>query len=341
MKLAATLEPKPGIPPTSGHLKKLLGQVRQNKKIVAIIRASHASNNASLWLAKKSNIPALVLPYTVGGNEQAKDLFGLLNIQFLLCEGSLTLSSEIFEIIGPALAAGLMISLSHAPLGLEVLRRGIIFIDLAVAQISGLFLIIASLVFHDPPWWLLQSIALSGATLSALAFRLVEKKLPRSSSRQEAIIGSSFVLAASLSLLLLADQTHGGEEIQNLLSGQILFVTWQDVLSHLPVYIFVLGLWFAKPELRKGLAFYLFFSLAITSSVQLVGVYVVFASLILSALAAIDAKRKHLSAWACGIFSVVIGMLAATAFDLVAGPMIVLGYTFTYIMVLSFRWLFR
>ena len=77
MKLAATLEPKPGIPPTSSHLKKILGQVRQNKKIVAIIRASHASKDASLWLAKKSNIPVLVLPYTVGGNEQVKNLFSL------------------------------------------------------------------------------------------------------------------------------------------------------------------------------------------------------------------------------------------------------------------------
>ena len=253
----------------------------------------------------------------------------------------MTLSSETFEIIGPALVAGLMISLSHAPLGLEVLRRGIIFIDLAVAQISGLFLLIGSLTFHNPPWWLLQSIALSGATLSALAFRLVEKRLSRSSSQQEAIIGSSFVLAASLSLLLLADQTHRGEKIQNLLSGQILFVTWQDVLSHLPVYIFVLGLWFTKPNLRKGLAFYLLFSLAITSSVQLVGVYVVFASLILSALAAVDTKRKQLSAWACGIFSVIIGMFAATAFDLLAGPMIVLAYAFTYAMVLGFRRLVR
>ena len=77
MKLAATLEPKPGIPPTSSHLKKLLAQVRQNKEVLAIIRASHASKHASLWLAKKSNIAVLTLPYTVGGNDRAKDLFGL------------------------------------------------------------------------------------------------------------------------------------------------------------------------------------------------------------------------------------------------------------------------
>ena len=253
----------------------------------------------------------------------------------------MTLSSEMVEIIGPALAAGLMISLTHGPLGIEVLRRGIIFIDLAVAQISGLFLIIGSLVFHEPPWWTLQSIALSGAMFSALAFRLFEKRSNHSPSRQEAIIGSSFVLAASLSLLLLADQTHGSETIQHLLSGQILLVTWQDVLSHLPVYIFVVALWFAKADLRKGVAFYLLFSLAITSSVQLVGVYVVFASLILSALAAVGAKRKHLTAWACGIFSVMVGMLTATVFDLIAGPMIVVSYTFTYVTVLGLRRLLR
>lgn len=246
-------------------------------------------------------------------------------------------ASELLEIVGPALVVALMISLTHAPLGLEVLKRGIIFIDLAVAQISGLCLIFASLVFHEKAsssWYLAQGIALSGAMLAALGFHLLEQK---TQARQEAMIGSSFVLAGSLSLLLLSDQTHRGEQIQELLSGQILFVTWENILFHAPIYLFVLGLWFLRPACRRGIAFYLLFSLAITSSVQLVGVYVVFASLIFSALAAIDAKRKYLTAWSCGMLSVILAILTATALDWPAGPVVVISYALICVLTLALR----
>ncbi len=244
-------------------------------------------------------------------------------------------NNELFEIIGPALIAGLMISLTHAPLGIQVLKRGIIFIDLAVAQISGLCLIGASLWLFEPPWWLKQSIALSGAILAALAFRLIERRIPK---QQEAIIGSCFVIAACLALILLAEHPHGGEELQHLLSGQILFVTWLDILSHAPIYLFVLTIWFSKASrYRNGLSFYLLFSLAITSSVQLVGVYVVFASLILPALAAINTKRKHVTAWICGLLSVNTGMFVATLFDLLTGPLIVVCYGLFCIVLVSFH----
>lgn len=73
-----TLEPKPGVPPTSGHLKTLLVQM-ESKPAQVIIRAPYASERASKWLAKRTDIPAIVLPYTVGGNEQAPDLFGLFD----------------------------------------------------------------------------------------------------------------------------------------------------------------------------------------------------------------------------------------------------------------------
>lgn len=234
------------------------------------------------------------------------------------------LGNELFEIVGPACVAGLMIALMHAPLGLEVLKRGIIFIDLAIAQFAGLGVITATLIWHEPVWWVVQIMALSFALLSALFFRLVEKKIPQ---EQEAIIGSSFVLAASLALLLLADQPHGGEEIQHLLSGQILFVTWQDVLAHTPVYAIILALWFIKPDkVRHGGWFYLLFAIAITSSVQLVGVYLVFASLILPALAAINSKHQQLVAWGCGIVSILVGIAISIVMDAPTGPVIVVCY---------------
>lgn len=234
------------------------------------------------------------------------------------------LSNELIAIVGPALFAGLIIALTHAPLGLEVLKRGIIFIDLAIAQFAGLGVVAANIFWQEPVWWIVQSLALGFALLAALLFRIVEKKLPK---EQEAIIGSSFVLAASIALLVLADRPHGGEEIQHLLSGQILFVSWRDVMMHAPIYGSILALWFLRPDkARHSNWFYLLFAVAITSSVQLVGVYVVFASLILPALAAAKSKRKQLVAWGCGIASVSLGLLVSVIIDAPAGPVIVLAY---------------
>jgi zinc/manganese transport system permease protein len=236
------------------------------------------------------------------------------------------ISNEMISIVGPALVAGLMIALTHAPLGIEVLKRGIIFIDLAVAQIAGLGLVAAGTLLHEPSYWVMQCVALICAILAGLFFRKVETAMPE---QQEAIIGVSFVLAASLAILLLADHPNGGEEIQHLLSGQMLFITWMDVAAHAPIYGLILAAWFWKPALRSGIGFYLLFALAITSSVQLVGVYVVFASLILPALAAVKSQRKHRVAWGCGIISVFIGILAATMLDMPSGPIIVLSYVLT------------
>lgn len=234
----------------------------------------------------------------------------------------------MISIVGPALVAGLMIALTHAPLGIEVLKRGIIFIDLAVAQIAGLGLVATNVLLHEPSAWLVQGVALAAAILAGLFFRKIETAMPQ---QQEAIIGVSFVLAASLAILLLADHPHGGEKIQHLLSGQMLFVTWEDVASHTPIYALILAAWFWKPSLRSGVGFYLLFALAITSSVQMVGVYVVFASLILPALAAVKSTRPHATAWLCGIVSVVAGIVLAMLSDIPAGPVIVVSYVTTSI----------
>lgn len=244
------------------------------------------------------------------------------------------LSSEMMAIIGPALAAGLIIAISHAPLGIEVLRRGIIFIDLAVAQIAGLGLIASSRFLHEPSAGEAQLLALLAAILAGLFFRQVEKYLP---DQQEAIIGVSFVLAASLAILLLADHPQAGEEIQHLLSGQMLFVSWQDVAAQSPIYGLILLLWFLRPAWRQGMGFYVLFALAITAFVQLVGVYVVFASLILPALAASKAARPNIMAWLCGVTAVLSGVFLAVVSDAPAGPVIVVCYALTALAIRLLR----
>ena len=239
------------------------------------------------------------------------------------------ISNEMIYVIGPALLICSMIVLTHVPLGIEVLKRGIIFIDLAIAQVAGLGLIATNFFFIEPHPLLPQLVALTCAILAGLFFHKVEIKIPK---QQEAIIGVTFILAASLAILLLANHPSGGEEIRHLLSGQILFVTWQDVAKHTPIYILILAIWFFKKEYRNNIGFYLLFALAVTSSVQLVGIYVVFASLILPALAVVNISNPYKLGWACGSISVIAGIFLAIFFDAPAGPLIVISYVLTYII---------
>ena len=249
------------------------------------------------------------------------------------------ISNEMIYVIGPALLICSMIVLTHVPLGIEVLKRGIIFIDLAVAQIAGLGLIATNFLFYEPHPLLPQLVALTCAILAGLFFHKVEIKIPK---QQEAIIGVTFILAASLAILLLADHPNGGEEIRHLLSGQILFVTWQDIVKHTPIYVLILAVWFFKKEYRNNIGFYLLFALAVTSSVQMVGIYVVFASLILPALAVINISNPYKLGWLCGIISVIAGIFLATFFDAPAGPLIVISYVLTTIIFViitkTIRW---
>ena len=241
------------------------------------------------------------------------------------------ISNEMIYVIGPAFLICSMIVLTHVPLGIEVLKRGIIFIDLAIAQVAGLGLIATNFFFIEPHPLLPQLVALTCAILAGLLFHKVEIKIPK---QQEAIIGVTFIFAASIAILLLANHPSGGEEIRHLLSGQILFVTWLDVAKHTPIYILILAVWFFKKKYRNNIGFYLLFALAVTSSVQLVGIYVVFASLILPALAVINISNPYKLGWLCGIISVIAGIYLAILFDAPAGPVIVTSYVLTTIIFL-------
>ncbi len=220
-----------------------------------------------------------------------------------------------------------------------MLRRGIVFIDLAIAQIVGLGIILVNLLWDEPSWLVRQATVAVIAVLAALFFRLVERALPR---EQEAVIGSCFILAASGALIALANDPHGGEELQHILSGQILFVTWADIMAFLPVYLVVAALWIASPTLRAGVWFFVLFALAVTASVQLVGVYVVFASLILPALAANRRKTGKLApALVCGAAAVLVGIVASTLMDLPAGPVLVVCFAISAVLVRLTPWATR
>ena len=121
--------------------------------------------------------------------------------------------------------------------------------------------------------------------------------------------------------------THDGEEVQHILSGQILFVSWERILAFLPIYGAGLILWFSVVSLRQGVCFYGLFAIIVTASVQLVGIYLVFASLILPALA-VNRIRKPSIGLAMGLsaISVIGGNILSTVSDLPAGPVLVFAF---------------
>lgn len=224
-------------------------------------------------------------------------------------------------IVIPAFLTGLLVLLTHVPLGQRVLQRNIIFIDLALAQIAGLGLIIASASGFESHGLGMQVIAIASALLGALVFYLTEKRWPEI---QEAIIGSVFVLAATLSLLMVAGQPHGAHAISDLLGGQILWVNLSQLWPVGILYLFVLLLWFAPWWKSQRLKFYILFALAVTASVQLVGVFLVFASLILPALAVRNMKsRGLLTGYLVGATGYLTGILFSIWGDYPTGPMIV------------------
>lgn len=223
-------------------------------------------------------------------------------------------------ILGPAFVAGLLVLATHVPLGRQVLARGIVFLDLAIAQIAGLGLIAAHALGWEMASWQMQLTALASAALGALLLAWSDRRWPES---QEALIGTLFVLASSGAILLLAADPHSGEYLKDLLAGQILWVSYQQLWPVALLYSGVLLLMrrYGSTDTR---AFYLLFAIAVTASVQLVGLYLVFASLIVPALAVRGAlRRPAVAAYLIGTAGYLLGLLASALFDLPAGPAVV------------------
>lgn len=235
------------------------------------------------------------------------------------------MNSEALDlsILGPAFLAGLLVLATHVPLGIHVLRRGIVFIDLAIAQVAGLGVIAADALGWEPQGWAVQAAALAAALLGALLLTWTERRWP---AIQEALIGSLFVLSASAATLLLAGNPHGGEHLKDLLVGQILWVGDAQLVSMGLVTAAVLGVWLAAGRNLGRIGFYLAFALSVTASVQLVGIYLVFASLILPALAVRRMGRRALPvAYAVGLAGYACGLTASALLDLPSGPVTVLA----------------
>jgi zinc/manganese transport system permease protein len=226
------------------------------------------------------------------------------------------------SILGPAMLAGLLVLATHAPMGREVLARGIIFIDLAVAQISGLGVIAADRMHFELAGYGVEVAAGAAAISGAMLLSWLERRFP---DMQEALIGVVFVLAATGGILLLADNPHGGEALKDLLVGQILWVNLSSLWPVALLYAGVLAMWFGLRQRLGRHGFYLLFAVTVTASVQLVGVYLVFASLIVPAIATrgMPARAGLARAYAVGTAGYALGIVLSALLDLPTGAMIV------------------
>jgi len=242
------------------------------------------------------------------------------------------------------LVAGLVLTSIHAYFGLHVLARGVIFVDLSLAQVAALGLTIAILAGHpvhsETAYWYALVFAIAGAVLFAAA-RPYESSLP-----QEAVIGIVYAVSAALAVIVLDRAPQGAEHIKQILIGSILTVTPHDVALLVLLYGAIGALHYLcrRPltavsfhrqhatALPRGafiwdVVFYVSFAIVVTSSVRIAGVLLVFSYLIVpAALAGVllsDLRQRLLLAWALGAFLTALGLYASWSWDLPTGPAIV------------------
>jgi zinc/manganese transport system permease protein len=240
------------------------------------------------------------------------------------------------SIVAPAFLACLLVLSTHVPLGTEVLRRGIIFIDLAIAQVAGLGVIAADTMGWEAQGWMVQVAAVSAALVAAYILHWTDQRWPRI---QEALIGVAFVLAATASILILAGNPHGGEHLKELLVGQVLWVNTEQLVPITVISAAVVVAWYRLRDRLHGFGFYALFAFAVTASVQLVGIYLVFACLIIPALATRHIESRGLRlvcGYGIGILGCFAGLVLSVSADLPAGAIVVWSLA---ISALLFAWL--
>ena len=256
--------------------------------------------------------------------------------------------------MAPAFVECLVLVGIHSYLGLHVIRRKVIFVDLALAQIAALGTTVGFLVGIMPntigAYWFSLGFTILGAGIFSIS-RLRHEKIP-----QEAVIGLTYAIAASMAVLVIDKAPHGAEHIKEIITGSILWVKWSTILAAALVYIFV-GIFhfiFRKqfilisenPEeaYQQGLSirfwdflFYMSFGIVITHSVGTAGVLLVFVFLVVPAIASTmitDTWWKQLIiGWVLGVVVSSIGLYASYQLDLPSGPAIVSVYGLVLILV--------
>jgi zinc/manganese transport system permease protein len=215
----------------------------------------------------------------------------------------------------------------HSFFGMEILRRGIIFTDLAIGQMAALGAAV-SLLFFDGQYLYPTSLlfALFGAVVISVA-----SKIERLS---EAFIGLLYAFGMATVFLVLSKSPQGLEDFQRLLASDLLFVSLKDIAGTTVIYLLIgtalfLSNLFFRNRL-KDLSFFLLFAITVTSSVKLAGVLVVFSLLVAPALVALMLVRRFqlLTAWAYGTVVNLLGVIVSYKWDLPTGYTLVSFHSF-------------
>lgn len=254
----------------------------------------------------------------------------------------------MLEIMLPAFAATVILVGIHAYLGIHILERGVIFVDLALAQIAALGAITGVLLGFELHTTGSYFASLSATFIGAAVFSMTRGKRT-SGAMQEAAIGIVYVVSAALAVMVLDRLPSEAEHLKGMLVGNILFVTWPQVVKTLVLYS-VVGLAHYlfrerfttisfNPEKAAAqqlsvrfwdFLFYALFGFVVTSSVELAGVLLVFTFLIIPAVAARrfarDMKGRLWLGWGLGVLTSLVGIIISARYDLPTGPAIVCAF---------------
>ena len=258
----------------------------------------------------------------------------------------------------PPLAACLVIVAIHSYLGLHVIAREVIFVDLSLAQMAALGSAVAILAGSQPDSTAAFGYALAFTTLGAGMFALTREQ--RGRVPQEAIIGIVYVVA-SAAAILVADRTpRGGEAIKDILVGSLLWVTWPQILRLAAIYLAIGAFHWAlrrrfltisfQPQLALAngwrirwwdFLFYLSFGIVITFSVPIAGVLLVFSFLVVPAAIAFQFTRRPgalaVISWTAGVVASAAGLLTSFRYDLPTGPMVVCMFGLLLLLTYALR----
>lgn len=231
----------------------------------------------------------------------------------------------------PAFAVSVVLLGIHSFFGLEIIRRGIIFTDLAIGQVAALGSAVSLLCFEGHH---LYPISLGFALAAGLLIGL----LSRREQNIEPIIGLMYALGISGVFLLLSRSPQGMEEIQKLMAYDILFTPMSEVLKTAGLYAGLgLVLFFTRKlqGLWRELVFFTVFAATVTSSVKLAGVLVVFSLLVSPALIAIylPGRFKLAMAWGIGVLVNAAAVMLSIKFDLPTGYSVVFAQTAAAMLV--------
>jgi len=242
---------------------------------------------------------------------------------------------QIIELLWPAFVLAIALVFIHTIFGIEIIKRGVIFTDLAIGQIAASGMAI-SIAFMGGEYQ--STMTLLFAVLGALIITWATKRV----EKIEAFIGLLYALGISSIMLILAQSAEGTELFSKLSAADILFTSSEDLYKDLSIYAFVaLVMFFVYPRvkgLKKEFLFFLMLALTVTSSVQSAGVLVVFSLLIAPAYAGITQKRFKPFNFATifGSLSVLGALVISYNLDLPTGYTIIFTVTFSSLLMVIF-----